>query len=119
MKTKNLSILSSRLAKLTGFAAVCVTASFVVGIQTAGDVQPFAALQADEITENGMALSDIAQSGDIDGSGELDLQDVILILEIVQGYETPTLLQLKADPNGDNRLTAEDALRILRTLAVR
>ena len=119
MKTNTLSILSRKILHVAGFATLCVVGSFVVGIQTAGEVHPFTASQADEITANGVALSAIAESGDIDGSGELDLQDVIGILEIVQGYETPTLLQLKADPNGDNRLTVEDALRVLRTLAVR
>ncbi|MBI3331734.1 hypothetical protein HYZ99_02125 [Candidatus Peregrinibacteria bacterium] len=119
MNTHIHSLFTSRLARLAGFALVCVMGSFVVGVQTAGDIHPFAAIQADEITESGLALSEIAQSGDIDGSGELDLQDAIAILEIVQGYDMPTLLQLKADPNGDNRLTVEDALRILRTLAVR
>lgn len=119
MKTNTLSILSHKFLHVAGFTLVCVVGSFVIGIQTAGEVHPFTTSQADEITANGVALSQIAQSGDIDGSGELDLQDVIGILEIVQGYETPSPLQLKADPNGDNRLTVEDALRVLRTLSLR
>ena len=119
MKTNTLSILSHKFLHIAGFALLCVAGSFVLGVQTAGEVHPFTTSQPGEITANGIPLSTIVASGDIDGSGELDLQDVIGILEIVQGYEAPSPLQLKADPNGDNRLTVEDALRVLRTLAVR
>lgn len=113
------SIFSSQILHVTGFIALCVVGSFFVGIETAGQVRVSTSIQADEMTSNGIALSDIVESGDIDGSGEVDVRDAILILEFVQGYETPTMLQLKADPNGDNHLTVEDALRVLRSLAIR
>lgn len=88
--------------------------SFVVGIQTAGEVHPFQTSQAISIEEAAYGTP-----GDVDGNGRIDLQDVIDILEVTQGYQTVSPLQLKADPNGDNRLTVEDALRLLRTLAIR
>ncbi|MDO8469181.1 MAG: dockerin type I repeat-containing protein [Candidatus Peribacter sp.] len=88
------------------FSGICVAASFLIGIQSAGEVQPIALIEA----------GSVSQSGDLTGDGGVDVQDVIQILEVVQGYAQATPDQLKADPNGDGSFTIDDALRILRTL---
>lgn len=87
--------------------AATIMSAFFVGIQTAGDVQPIALIEAGS-TE---------LRGDVDRSGSIDLRDAIVILEIVQGYRDPTPEELKGDPSGDGLLTVDDALRILATLA--
>lgn len=88
------------------FGALCVAASFAIGIQSAGEVQPISLIEAGSPN----------RTGDVDGNGSVDVQDAIQILEMVQGYRSPTSDQLMADPNGDGALTLDDALRILRTL---
>ncbi|MDD5623749.1 MAG: hypothetical protein PHI23_03500 [Candidatus Peribacteraceae bacterium] len=100
-------ILSGQSLKMLGLGAMCVVASFAVGIRTAGEVQPITLIEA----------GSTAQQGDMDGSGSIDLQDVISILEIAQGYHTPSPRELLADPNGDGQLTVDDALRLLRQIS--
>ena len=114
MHTHIQTLLSPKVLRLISFGALCMVGSFVTGIQSAGEVHPFQTSQAISIEEAAYGTP-----GDVDGSGSIDLQDVIRILEVTQGYTSVTALQLKADPNGDNRLTVEDALRLLRTLAIR
>lgn len=88
------------------FSGICVAASFLIGIQSAGEVQPIALIEA----------GSVSRVGDLTGDGSTDVQDVIAILEVVQGYAQATPDQLRADPNGDGVLTIDDALRILRNL---
>lgn len=97
-----------RNVKMLAIAAACLTSSFFLGIQTAGDIQPVSLIEA-----GGLPLS-----GDIDGNGSVGLEDVIFILEVSQGYVVASPDQLRADPNGDGRLTVDDALRILSTLSL-
>ena len=52
--------------------------------------------------------------GDLDGNGQIDARDAVVILEIVQGYEAATARQRQADPDGDGYLTVDDAIRLLR-----
>jgi len=97
---------SRQFLRVLLFSGICVAASFLIGIQSAGEVQPIALIEAGSVN----------QSGDLTGDGSVDVQDVIAILEVVQGYVQATPDQLRADPNGDGSLTVDDALRILRTL---
>lgn len=87
-------------------ASLCVAASFVVGIESAGDVRPITLIQA------GSPM----HAGDLNGDGVVDVRDAIEVLEIVRGYKTATPEQLQADPDGSGTLTVDDALRILRSL---
>lgn len=88
------------------FGALCIAASFAIGIQSAGEVQPISLIEA----------GSPGHVGDVDGNGIVDVQDAIQILEVVQGYRSATPDQLLSDPNGDGALDLDDALRILRTL---
>lgn len=85
---------------------LCVTGSFAIGIQSAGDMKAIAPLQAGTET-----------AGDMNDNGRIDQEDVTIILEIVKGYRTPTPLQLRRDPSGDGRLDLDDAMRLLRDVA--
>lgn len=84
----------------------CIASSFSIGIHTAGDVQPFTLIEAGSTN----------LSGDMDDNGAVDIQDVIIILEIVQGYREADATARSADPNGDGRITVDDALRILSNI---
>jgi len=88
--------------------AACLASSFVFGLQTAGNIQPVSLIEA-----GGSPVT-----GDIDRSGTVDLNDVVIILEVVQGYRTPTPEMLQRDPNEDGQLNVDDALRILSTLSL-
>ena len=97
---------SRQFLRVLLFGGTIVAASFVIGIQSAGDVKPIALIEA----------GSESRVGDMNGDGIVDVQDAIVILEVVQGYRTPTSEMLFADPNGDGQLTIDDALHILRTL---
>ncbi len=84
-----------------------MSAAFVVGIQTAGDVQPVV-----HETQAGGAVLD----GDLNGNGVLDIGDVHAALEVAEHFRTPTPSELAADPNRDFTITAADALAIVEKL---
>ncbi len=88
--------------KVLMLGAATVASAFFVGIQTAGDVQPISLIEAG---------GEVA--GDINSNGMLDANDVVRILEMVQGYRDITPDALRRDPNHDGILTIDDAIRIL------
>jgi hypothetical protein len=102
----HISYRSRQFLRALLFGGICVAASFLIGIQSAGDVQPITLIEA----------GSESRVGDLTNDGTVDVQDAITILEMVQGYQIPTPDQLRADPNGDGQLTIDDALHILRTL---
>lgn len=83
-----------------------VTVAFLIGIQTAGEYQPIASLQADGTTT----------AGDFNSNGHLDIQDARIALELASGYRSPTPDELAADPNRDFDITIDDVLAILDIL---
>ncbi|TSC58984.1 MAG: hypothetical protein Greene041619_165 [Candidatus Peregrinibacteria bacterium Greene0416_19] len=92
--------------------------SFVVGIRSAGDVNPFPQGQAALLQEETLPESNVR--GDADGNGKVDIDDTILILEVSQGYRRSSPEEIRrGDMNGDFRLTEKDALQLLRFLALR
>lgn len=103
---KTSSVPLARRIQILAIGALCVVSSFSLGVRTAGDVQTIAPSEA-----GGIRLLQ-----DINNDGMVSIEDVIIILEIVQGYEVATSSQLQADPNSDGRLTIEDAMRILQDL---
>ncbi|MEI8230384.1 MAG: dockerin type I repeat-containing protein [Candidatus Peregrinibacteria bacterium] len=102
----HLSTRSRQFLRIGLLASLCVAASFVVGIESAGDVRPITLIEA------GSPI----HAGDLNGDGVIDARDAIEVLEIVQGYKVATPAQLQADPDGNGRLTVDDALRILRSI---
>lgn len=105
MKSSDLKF-SRKSGQMLVLAMLCVATSFSIGIQSAGDVQPFTLIQA----------GSVQQRGDMNGDGAIDSVDATIILEIAQGYREPTVEQLKADPNQDGQLTVDDAMRIMSAL---
>lgn len=91
---------------MLGLGTACVLSSFFIGIQSVGEVQPVTLIEA----------GNIELTGDVDGDGNVDIQDALRILEIAQGYRDATPQELRADPNGNGMLTIDDAVRILSEL---
>ena len=101
------SFLQRMNPRLILLGAVCVAASFTVGIHTTADLQPISLIEA----------GSLQISGDLDGNGSVELNDAIVALEIVRGYREASPEQLKADPNEDGSISVDDALSILSTLS--
>ena len=80
--------------------------SFVLGIQTAGDVKTVSTTEA-----VGSQLP-----GDVNGDSAITAADAHLAIEIAQGKVIATQQMLLADPNGDYSITLDDALAILTAL---
>ena len=83
--------------------------AFVLGVETAGDVQPV----VHETQAGGTVLE-----GDLDGNGALELSDLRIALELARGDRSPAPKELAADPDQDFRFTMEDALLILQKLEI-
>jgi len=115
MHTNLSRFLSAHTAKLVGFAAACIMGSFLVGIRSAGEVQPFDALRASTFEQANQAPAETPR-GDIDGDGLVSVEDAILLLEMIQEERPLSEQALLADPDGDGRLTVGDALDILRSV---
>lgn len=98
-----------RHLKIISIGTACVMSSFALGIHSAGDVQPFTIIEAGGQTP---------VHGDVNGDSTVNLQDVIHILEVSQGYRTVTASALRGDPNRDGILSVDDALRILKHLTL-
>ena len=100
------SVFGKKSLKTIMIVLASVTAAFMVGIQTAGDFQSVATIQADG--------TDTA--GDFNANGYLDIQDARIALELAIGYRSPTPEELPADPNRDFSITTDDVLSILERL---
>jgi hypothetical protein len=97
-----------RNIKTFALGTLCLLGAFVFGIETAGEVEPITLGEA----------GNIVMRGDLNANGVLDREDVAIVLEVVQGYRQLEPHLLQADPNGDGRLTVDDAIAILDDLSV-
>ncbi len=55
--------------------------------------------------------------GDINGDGDVNSKDAVLLKKHLAGYEGLTFDGTAADVNGDNKVDSKDAVRLLRYLA--
>ena len=94
----------------------CAVGAFAVGIETAGDVHPFATSEA-AIEEFSVVVGPVA--GDANGNGTLDAADAYIVLQASEGILPTEDEVLRGDTNGDGRLTRLDLLDILRVLSSR
>jgi len=108
------TLFTKRSLQLMGFGATCIVSSFLVGVQTVGEVHTVDLSEAHQAN----LLGEPVESGDVDGNGFVDVNDATVILEIVQGYRSVTPEILQADPNQDRQITVDDALRVLRSIAL-
>lgn len=101
MKTHKKNVL--RLIALGGLSLL---GSFILGIETAGDVQPFGHSEAAQ-----------ANHFDVDSDGTLTSNDAYLALQFALGYREPTQAQLESIPEG--KFTTDTVLKMLSELSHR
>lgn len=64
-----------------------------------------------------ISVSNIADPGDIDGDGDIQLTDAILALQAASGI-SPGSVHITADVNGDEKIAIEEAIYILQKMAL-
>ena len=55
--------------------------------------------------------------GDINGDGEVDINDAVCLLQYVAGWKLDGIVKEALDVNGDGRINTKDAIQILRYIA--
>ena len=103
MSLKKFLISQKKTLGILTLGCASIASSFGLGIYSADTVQPVSLIEA--------GSTEIR--GDLNMNGQIDIDDVRLILEIAQGYRIPSVEDLKADPNDDGKLTVDDAMRLL------
>ncbi len=78
--------------------------AFIVGIETASDIQP--------VVRSTNAGGSVLR-GDLNGNGALDLSDLRIALELARGDRTPSPKELSADPDQNFQFTIADAISIV------
>ena len=97
------------MLQLATFAGLCIAGSFLIGIQSAGDMQPFARSEAQQADLLGVPpLLD-----DSDGDGRVTPIDALRVLEAIRDPKKAKELRSGADIDGDGHLTIDDAIDIL------
>ncbi len=84
-----------------------MTVAFILGVRTAGDVQPVVG----ETRAGGAVIL-----GDLNGNGIVDIDDAKKALELVKGLRTPLPQELAADPDQNFTITIDDVLSILNSI---
>ncbi len=76
-------------------------------------------VQAGEVTTLNIGMVDVTNPtpGDLDGSGQVDLQDAILALQVMAGKPSAITLHLENDVNGDGKIGMADVIYILQKIA--
>ncbi len=72
------------------------------------------ATSSDTVTIN---ISNVVLAGDINDSGDVDLTDAVLALQLVTQRTTATLVSAKADVNGDGKIGLEEMIYILQEIS--
>ncbi len=101
------SFFSRKSLRTICIVAASTSFAFVLGIETAGDVQPVV---------GATHAGDSVVAGDFNGNGVLDINDVKIALELAKGYRYPTPAELAVDPNGDFHITIDDAMTMIDIL---
>lgn len=111
-------LFSKRTLSLLGMSTASIALSFFLGVQSAGDLQPFSSSEA--LEPDASVIDAIHDAGDVDGNGVLEIRDAILIFEFASDLSSPTASEFAAaDLSGDLRVTNEDGLRLLHMLSIR
>ncbi len=112
MKTLR-TLLTGYTFRTVALGAFCAIGAFAVGIETAGDVHPFAKSEA-AIQEMTVGLV----QGDANGNGMLDPTDAYIVFQAAEGLSAPSTEEtLRGDMDGDGQLTESDLRDILHLLS--
>ncbi len=109
-----------RMLQSIALGTMCSALAFAVGMETAGEVHPFATSEAAVEHTVTPAQPYAAVQGDIDHDGELTAKDAMRILDFAAGWDTPTTEEVAAgDADGDFHITLKDVERVLRAVSLR
>ena len=113
---KKYQFLTARTLQVLGLGTLCAIGAFGLGIETAGDVHPFAKSEA---ALEAFLTPGTEARGDVNGNGMLDSEDAYLLYQFTQNLETPTPAQMRAgDTDRDLQLTGKDLGYVLRQLSL-
>ena len=62
-------------------------------------------------------VSNVIITGDMNDSGTVDLQDVIMALQVLCGDTPPSPIYPEAEANGDGRIGLQEVLYVLKKLS--
>lgn len=114
MKTLR-TLLTGYTFRTVALGAFCAIGAFAVGIETAGDVHPFAKSEA-AIQETASEIGLV--QGDANGNGVLDPTDAYIVFQVAEGLASPSAEEtLRGDMDGDGQLTESDLRDILHLLS--
>ncbi len=109
-------LLKGKTLQTISLGTLCAVGAFAMGIETAGDVHPFARSQA--ALETVMMGDGGNVKGDIDGDGVLTATDAWVMMQIAEGWESATVKQIEnGDTDGDQRITDKDLGHVLFELS--
>lgn len=107
----------TQLLQYLALGTLSVAGAFTLGLETAGEVHPFATSEA-AVDHATVVPLRVPQKGDMDDDDRLTTADAVLLLELSEGWQTATPREIRqGDLDGDFRLTSRDVLRLLRTLS--
>lgn len=110
------TFLTRHTLRTLALGTFCAVGAFAVGIETAGDVHPFAKSEA--------AIQEVVNGfghvqGDADGNGAMDANDAYIVFHAIEELNTPSEDEtFRGDMDGDGRLTSDDLNSILRLLSL-
>lgn len=109
------SYLSRKQLRFVALGLFCVLGSFVLGIETVGDVHPFQATVAQESDQmSGQVPS--GMQGDFNCNGiRNEIEDAMIPIEVALGYSMASDCQREASRTG-RMPNLDDALRVLRSI---
>lgn len=107
--------ISAKTLRTIGLGIFCAIGAFGMGIETAGDLHPFAHSEAalQELMFDGTPLR-----GDVNGNGRLDVDDADILYQIATGLipGSPDAIR-RGDTDGDLRITSKDLGYVLHQLS--
>lgn len=111
MKNKNRHLLTRRNFNVVLLAASCLSCSFLLGIKTAGEVQPFQRIEAQANSRQNVMLR-----GDANGDGVVSVADALTYVDVLSGVHVVTPQMLASDTDGDGTITFDDLRFVLQHL---
>ena len=114
---KKYQFLTARTLQALGLGTLCAIGAFGLGIETAGDVHPFAKSEA---ALEAFLIPGTEVRGDVNRNGTIDEEDAYLLYQFSQNLETPTPEEIRSgDTDRDLQLTTKDLGFVLHQLSLR
>lgn len=107
MKKKRISIIVACAVTLLGALPIFAKVGDIVSIP----------VSVSSSTSTSVSQTIDMQMGDVNGDGEVDSDDAVLVLRYFAGLDTEEMIHELADVNGDGEIDSDDSVAILRYFA--